>query len=279
MTAWHAPPEALAQFARTPELVDEVMASSIEQHLVACADCRAAVAGAADPTILTRTWNEVLDVIDQPHLTHAERVLDRLGMPTHYARLVGATPSLRLAWLATTVLLAAAAALVARDTGSDTPYLIIAPLVPLGSVLLAFLPTEQPGGEAGVATPMNGLPLLLHRVVAVLVPTFAILVIAGFAQPDPTAGGFRWVLPGLALALGSLALSTVMRATTAAAALAMAWVMLVLLVSALDGRSIAVADSVTFSIIGQASAAALAVTASAWLYVRRDAFSTLEVTW
>lgn len=278
-STWHAPPDALARFARSPEAIDDVTASSIEEHLIHCASCRAGVAGAADTLELGRSWNEVADAVDRPRITVIERLLVRLGMPDDMARIVGATPGLRLAWLATTVLLAAAAIATARDTGSDTAFLVLAPLVPLGSVALAFLPTEEPGGEVAPATPLFGVSLMLRRSLAILAPTFAILAIAGLAQPDFTAGGGLWVLPGLALALGSLALATYVRATSATVALAVGWVSLLASVSLLDGRRVPIAETVVFGLIGQSAALVLVLVSVGGLYFRRDHFSTMEVIW
>lgn len=279
MTTWHAPSDALVQFARSPEIIEEVTASSIEQHLVACAECRAVVAGATDTALLRRSWAEVVDAIDQPRENLLERLLVRLGMPSDMARVVGATPGLRLAWLAAAALLAAAAIATSRDAGSDTAFLILAPLVPLGAVVLTFLPAEEPGGEAATATPLAGAGLVLRRSVAVLAPTFAILVLAGLAQPNLTAGGALWVLPGLALALGSMALATYIRVTSATATLAVVWISLVASVSVLDGRRVPIAETMVFGVVGQLTAAALVLVAIGALYLRRDRFSTMEVTW
>lgn len=279
MTTWHAPADTLARFARHPESLDEVTASSVEQHLIGCAACRAAVAGAADPLLLQSSWDEIADVIDRPTHTFAERTLLRLGMSPDLARVVGATPGMRLAWFATTMFLAAVAILAARENGSDAPFLVLAPLVPLGAVLLAFFPTEEPGGEAAAATPMFGAALVMRRVLAVLVPTFAILAVVGLAQPDLAGGGALWVLPGLALVLGSLALATFVRVSIAAGVLAVAWLTVVTSVSVLDGRRVALAHTAVFEAAGQSAALALALLATAALYARRDHFSTMEVTW
>lgn len=279
MTTWHAPPDSLARFARSPESLDEVTASSLEQHLITCGECRAEITRAADPTALDESWHAVADVIDRPHHTFAERALGRLGMPDDLARIVGATPGLRLAWLATTVLLATAAAAMARDTGSVSAFLVLAPLVPLGSVALAFLPTEEPGGEAAAATPLFGPALVVRRSLAVLVPTFVILAVAGLALPELTSGGALWILPGLALTLTSLALATYVRITLAAGALAAGWVTLLTSVSVLDGLAAPVAETAVFGPLGQAIALALVLLAAGGLYRRRDHFSTMEVTW
>lgn len=279
MTTWHAPSDALVQFARSPETIDEVTASSIEQHLVACGDCRTLVASATDSLALRRSWSEVADAIDAPRHTFVERFLVRLGMPSDLARIVGATPGLRLAWLATVALLAAVAIATSRDAGSDTAFLILAPLVPLGTVALTFLPAEEPGGEAATATPAAGASLVLRRSVAVLAPTFAILAVAGLGQPDLTAGGSLWVLPGLALSVGGLALATYLRVTSATATLAVGWVAVVGLASLQNDHQGPIAETAVFGAVGQLTAATLVLVAIGTLHLRRDRFSTMEVTW
>lgn len=279
MTTWHGSHSVLTLFASTPEALDDVTAASVEQHLVACADCRAVVAAAADPILLERSWREVVDVVDRPRPSLVERLLHRLGMPADIARAVGATPALRLAWFATILLLSGAALAISRDTHSTAAFLVLAPIVPIGSVVLAFLPTEEPGGEAATATPRFGAALALRRVVAVLVPTFVILALAGLAAPEHAAGGALWVLPALALTLSCLALGTVVPLPSAAGSLAAGWLAVVASVAALDGRSVALAETSVFAPIAQALFLALALAALFGLYRRRDRFSTMEVVW
>ena len=276
MTTWHAPVDTLVRFARSPEALDDTTASSVEQHLLGCRGCRALVADAADPIELDLSWEQVADAIDRPSAGPAERLLVRVGVAPDVARVVGATPGLRLAWLATTALLAVAAAVVAQGSGTDAPFLVVAPLVPLGSVLLTFLAIDDPAGEAGLATPMHGFGLLMRRTLATLVPTFVILAIASLVQPDLTSGGALWVLPSLALTLGALALATVTRITVATGVLAVTWLNLVLALSLLEGHRVPIADSPLFDTVGQATALALVVVAGAVLLTRRNHFSPLE---
>lgn len=278
MTPWHAPASVLAEFARSPEQLDDVTAASVEQHLIGCAECRAAVADATAPLALEGSWAAVADVIDRPRTTVTEGLLSRLGVPPELSRVVGATPGLRLAWLGTIVLLAAGAVAISRDSGSEGLFLALAPLLPLGSVLLTFLPTDEPGGEAAAATPLYGAGVLIRRTVASLVPTFAILVAASIALPH-LGHGARWLLPGLALALGSLAGSTYTRPIVAIPALGLAWLGLLTLVRVAAGRHVALASTEVFTLPGQATALGLALVAAAIVHHRRDRFSTVEVTW
>lgn len=278
MTTWHAPAATLTEFAGAPEQIDDATASSIEQHLVSCAECRSVVAAASPPMALDASWAAVIDVIDQPRTTLVEHLLVRVGMPPEIARMVGGTPGLRLAWLGTMVLLAVGAVGISRESASEGPFLVLAPLLPLGTVLLTFLPADEPGGEAASATPLYGAGVLIRRTVASLVPTFAVLVAASVALPHVSAGA-RWLIPGLALTLGSLALSTYVRPVVAIPALGVAWLVLLGLARAVEGRHVAVAQTEVFTLPGQGLALALALIAAALIYQRRDHFSTVEVTW
>lgn len=277
-TTWHAPPDTLARFARHPESLDEVTASSVEQHLIGCDECRAAVAGAADRVALQRSWDEVVDIIDRPAHSLTQRMLERFGMPGDLARVIGATPGLRLAWLVTVAVLAIGAVQVARQHDTESFFLVVAPLLPLGSVLVTFLPTEEPGGEAAAATPMYGAALVLRRSVATLAPTFALLAAAGVALPHLNEGA-RWLLPALALSTTAMALATCIRAVVAVAALASTWIILVTAVRMVDGRRVPLVETAVFEPSGQILALAAALLAVAVLYARRDRFSTVEVTW
>ncbi|HET6664139.1 MAG TPA: hypothetical protein VFG94_07770 [Acidimicrobiales bacterium] len=276
--SWHIPPDILARYASRPEAVEEVTASSIEQHLMACAECRLVVAGSADASALETSWSAVADAIDQPRPWFAERVLARLGVPADLSRLVAATPGLRLAWLAAVVVVGTLAVLAAREAGNDAPFLVVAPLVPLGAVALAFLPIAEPAGEAGVAAPMHGAGLALRRTVAVLAPTMVLLAVAGLALPDLAGPGFTWVLPGLGLAVAALALSTFLRVPVAVGTMAVVW-LLALYASRMRSARLPIGEIVVFRPVGQVVSAAVIAAAVLTLIARRDRFDTVEVSW
>jgi hypothetical protein len=125
---------------------------------------------------------------------------------------------------------------------------------------------------------MFGAGVMLRRAAAALVPTFLVLALVGLALPDLTEGA-RWLLPGLALVSGSLALATYVRPVVALATAGTAWIAIVSTVQAWDGRHVAVADTVTFAPVGQLVAVSISIIGAVLLYVRRDDFSTVEVTW
>ena len=108
-TSWHVSPEVLGRYYDDPASVDDVTASSIEAHLVACAMCRAELSGHAPVAWVAASWDDVADQVDRPRRGALEWALDGLGMHSGIARLVTATPALRLAGLLATLLIAAAA--------------------------------------------------------------------------------------------------------------------------------------------------------------------------
>jgi hypothetical protein len=274
-TTWHAPSRVLERFAADPAALDDVTAASVEAHLVACAECRQKVA-AAVPALVDESWAAIVDVIDRPHPNLAERVLERLGLPSTTARLLGPTLPLRAAGLVATLVVAAGAATLSRTTGADGPFLVIAPLAPLATIAAAFAPVADPGGEAGAATPMYGARLAVRRAVAVLSVTFVALGAASLALPNLSSSAAAWVLPGLALTLTALALSTWIRLELAVWWLGTTWLGVVVLLRWGQGWGTAIDAVPLFDPIGQAAAAVVAAAAVSVLVSRRDRLALLD---
>ena len=275
-TDWHAPPDLLARFADDPRAIDDMTASSIEAHLVTCAECRRVLTSATDPAVATTSWGAVADRIDQPRTTLAERLLRRLGVGGGIARILAATPALRAAGLLSIVVLAAGAALLSRGADTAGPFLVLAPLAPLAAVAVAFAPVSDPAGEAGVATALHGFGLVVRRAAVVLGATFTLLGIASLAVPELGSTAAAWVLPSLALSLSAMALSTWTRVEIAAGGLSAAWMVTVWCVRWFDDRQLAYPDTATFHLAGQTISLVIALTAAAVLLVRRDRYATLE---
>ena len=274
---WHAPAGLLARFAAEPHSIDDVTAASLETHLVACPACRAGVASTARLDVAA-SWDAVADRIDRPRASLAERLLERLGVGGGLARLVSATPALRLAGLALIAGLAAAAVLLAREADAGGPFLVLAPLVPLATVAATFAPAADPAGEAGVATPVHGAGLALRRASVVLGTTFVLLGLASVGVPGLGLESAAWVLPALALALGSLALGTWWRVEHCVAGLAVFWLATIASLRLVEGRHFALGESAAFSASGQFTAVAVAFLAAAILTARSDRFATLEAS-
>ena len=170
---------------------------------------------AAAPALAATSWAAIADRIDRPRPTLLERFLRRLGIGSGTGRLLAATPALQLAGLAAVAAVALAAGMLSRTVGANGLFLVLAPLVPLAAVAASFAPAADPAGEAGVGTPLHGAGLVLRRAGAVLAVTFGLLGVAALALPDLGPAAAAWVLPALALTLGSLALGTWLRVEVA----------------------------------------------------------------
>lgn len=232
-TDWHVPDDVLTAWARDPARVDEVTAASTEAHLLGCAGCRAAVAAATPPSLLAASWAEVVDRVDAPGRSPVERGLTALGLSPTSARVVAATPALTLAWLAAVAVVTAIAVVLASQRDAATAFVVVAPLLPVGSVAVAFAAGSDPAGETGLATPLAGTGLLLRRAVSVVVASLVCLAVGAASLAAVGTTAIAWVLPALGLTTGALALSTWRPVEQAAAAVAAAWLVAVSLAAAL----------------------------------------------
>jgi len=266
---WHADTELIVAYASGD--VDDAHAPSLEAHLLACPSCRARCGAVASSERLDASWLEIVDRIDRPRLRMLERLLVRIGVTEHTARLIGATPSLQLSWLLSVAgaLAFAVLAAYARVAGGEDllPFLLIAPLVPLAGVAAAFGPGIDPTFEMGLAAPMRGVRLLLARTTAVLSASILLAGVASLLLPGLSWMSMAWLVPSLALTAGSLALATVVHPLRAAGALAFAWVAGVLTV-----ESSAQAALVSFGARAQIAFAGIALVAAAVVAWRRETF-------
>jgi len=155
-----------------------------------------------------------------------ERSLRWIGVPEHLARLLSATPSLRLSWMASvaSILTLATAAARAHPDGSGTTFLVLAPLLPLAGVALAYGPASDPSFDIARAAPLSSFRLMLLRATAVLLGTTGIALVAGAFLPGSGWQAAAWILPSLAVTLSGLLLGTFIDGVAAAGTVAFAWV-------------------------------------------------------
>jgi hypothetical protein len=227
-TTWHADEAALAAYANGT--LDDVRSVSLEAHLLGCDHCRESLAPFVPAGPLDGTWDAIEIALDAPKPGVVERTLVRIGVRSHVARLLAATPSLRLSWfLAEGIALVTAAAAASRS--SDTAlagttlfaFLVLAALAPLVGVGAAFGPGVDPTYEIGVAAPMRSDRLLFVRATAVLVTSIAIAGAASLVSIDLDVSAALWLLPALGLTLGTLAVATWWRPLAACASVGVAW--------------------------------------------------------
>ncbi|WP_043624019.1 zf-HC2 domain-containing protein [Nonomuraea candida] len=224
MTDWHVRDDLRERYLAGT--LPAAAAMSVEAHLERCAACRAAVP--YEPEWLEASWRRLESRLAGPRPSLAERVLRHGGMPEHLARLVAVTPTLSRAWLVAVVAALAVAVLVARQGPELLPvFLIVAPVLPLSGIALAYGPRVDPAHELMAATPLAGPRLLLTRAVAVLAVATALAALAAPLLPAPPGLSAAWLLPSLAAAAGCLALSNRLPVPIAALAVGGSWLAIV----------------------------------------------------
>jgi len=224
MTTWHADDALLARYVRGD--AGPLLGTSLEQHLLACSDCRARIAAHVEAPPLEAVWVRVRERAEAPRPSLLERALARLGLSESDALLVTRAPSLRASWLfgnAATVAFAALGAAWGGTLGLAF-FLLVAPLVPVAGVAFAYGPDIDPAYEAGLAAPYPATRLLFLRTAAVLATSLPLTVVAGLFVPTPSGTPVSWLLPALALTATVLAASTWVRPGVVAVALAVGWV-------------------------------------------------------
>lgn len=264
-TEWHLPEAELRRYGERT-LAPPVLWST-EAHLAACAECRERLAG-LDPRAADAGWARLDAELDAPVPGLVERLLVRAGVADHTARLLAATPVLRLSWLSAVVSTLAFAAVFAH-LAHPVVFLATAPLLPLAGVALSFGPRVDPTYELSVVAPMHTFRLLLLRSAAVLAVTTVLSAAATLALPDYGLAALGWFLPALALTLASLALTPRLGPVPAAATVALSWITLV--TSTLD---VGPGGPAAFVPVGQFAAAVAGVLAAVALARVRRAFET-----
>jgi hypothetical protein len=267
--AWHADGELLAAYH--DQQLDAAARWSVEAHLTSCAACRRQAGALVDPARLRRLREALIDAVDLPRAGVAERLLVRLGVAGHTARLLAATPALRGSWLLAVAVALGFAVLAAwTHSGQDAnlAFLCVAPLLPLAGIAAAYGPGVDPTYEIGLAAPLRSFRLLL-RAAAVLGTATLLAAAASLALPQfgPRAAG--WLLPSLGLTASSLALATTVEPLRAIGITAGAWVIAVAVTVLPPAPS-----SVLFALAGQVGFAALALLAAAVLLLRRGHFES-----
>ncbi len=266
---WHPSPEQLQAYSRG---LPTSQAWSIETHVAGCDACRRTAL--ADRSRLDEIWRSTLDDIDTPRRHPIERLLVAIGVPEHLARLLGATPSLTVPWLvAVTAVLGFALAIAWNTDPGPTGarpdlflFLLLAPVVPVAGVAVAFGPVGDPAHEVAVASPFHGFRLLLIRTVAVVTASMSLALVMALLLPDAGLMTAAWILPALALAATTLAMSTFVSPLIAAAGSVLVWV------AGIGAIELGPNTLIEFGWTGQLVFAALLVAAVVVLAARRDTF-------
>lgn len=220
---WHVDDQALRTYAGGA--LDFAAEASVEAHLLACAACRGLVHAGTDRARLDGVWAEVVDQLDAPKRTLLERWLLRVGVSESTARLLGATPSLRTAWLGSVTIALFFAVVAAHSSPSGMLlFLLLAPVLPVAGVAAAYGRHADPAYDVALAAPYSSFRLLLVRTAAVLATTTVLAAALAVLLPADARLAAGWLLPALALTAATLGLSTRLDLAWSALAVTLLWV-------------------------------------------------------
>ncbi|MER5373999.1 zf-HC2 domain-containing protein [Streptomyces sp. NPDC002553] len=262
---WHVAEDDIRAYA-TGELAPPLLWSA-DTHLAGCGECRSRLRAAVDPVALDAGWERLDAELDAPRPGLFERLLMRLGVADHTARLLSATPVLRRSWLLAVTSLLVITVLAVHTVDRPALFLALAPLLPLAGVALSYGPGLDPTFEMAVVAPMHGFRLLMIRTVAVLTTGLAFNGLATLALPGYGLLALTWLLPALALTATGLALTPRLGPVLAPALVAGSWVTLLVVAEQYSRGTLA-----PFTVYGQSAAAAVAVLAGLLLHQSRDRF-------
>lgn len=227
-----------------------------------------------DPNRIDANWRAIRIELDAPRPTRLERLLRLVRLPVPAVRMVAATPALRRSWYLSIVAVVLVGLSIAdpTDDASLLALLIMAPLLPVLGVALAYGSAADPSHEIQLATPTHGLRLVATRAAVVLVVSMAIVVVLSLLSEAARPQAAVWLLPAVAVTTASLAAMTVRPPRQATMIVALAWLVIVLVVRAAATNPLA-----AFAPAGQVVAVAVAAAAAIVTYVRRDRFERLEL--
>ncbi len=228
MTTWHVSEVVLRRWIDGLAALPD--STSVEQHLLVCGQCRdrVRVARRDEPAApvpnLDLVWDRIRDAVELPRASWWERLLRRIGLPAHDARLVAAAPAFRGSWVMGVLIVLGFAELAAQlgHTRGELFYLAVAPLLPCLAVAVSYDPDVEPALEQELATPYSAVRLVVLRTIAVLAVSVPAVVLLNLIFPAHAP--FLWLLPAAGFVTAVLALSTWMNPLTAAVAISVVWI-------------------------------------------------------
>lgn len=228
---WHAGDRELREYAagRTPFAVT----MSLETHLLGCTDCQRRVSAVVDPAPLAAVWDRVADTLQAPSPTVLERLARRIGLPERDALLLAGAPAVRGAWLLSVMLCVLFALTAGLEDAArlSLAALLLAPLLPVAAVVLAYGQDTDPMWETALAAPYPVFKLLLVRVLVVAGSAVPVTGVTALLFADRRWFAVAWLVPALACAALTLALSTWVGVTKAAVAVTATWALTAVLVA------------------------------------------------
>jgi hypothetical protein len=187
--------------------------------------------------------------------------------------MIVATPALRRSWYLSVLAVVLVGLGGADPESRDSLFalLVLAPMLPVLGVALAYGSAADPSHEIQLATPTHGLRLVAIRSVTVLVVSIAIVAPMAALSEAARPMAAAWLLPALAVTGASLAVMTFLPPRRATAAGAVGW-----FAATVIARVAADDPLAAFTTIGQLVAIGVTIAAVAIVIVRRSSFENLE---
>jgi hypothetical protein len=219
---WHVDPEALQGWV--DGVAGPLASVSVEQHVQHCGHCQAAVTELL-PATLRSSWDDVLAAVEVPRPGWVQRFLLRLGLSHSDSLIVASGPTLRVPWILGTigVLFFVLVATVYADVNAPGLFLLVAPLIPLAGVAVAYGPASDPSYEAVLTSPYPMVRLALLRTVSVLTTSVPLVIGAGLLLPTSTLVAVAWLLPAAGFIAVVLTASNWVEPSYAAVAVGVSW--------------------------------------------------------
>ena len=192
--SWHVDPEALQGWV--DGVAGPLTSVSVEQHVQHCAHCQAAVTDLL-PDTLRSSWDDVLTAVEVPHPGWVQRILLRLGLSHSDSLIIASGPTVRVPWILGTigVLCFVLLATIYADINAPGLFLLVAPLIPVAGVAVAYGPASDPSFEAVLTSPYPMVRLALLRTVSVLTTSVPLVIGAGLLLPTSALVAVAWLLP------------------------------------------------------------------------------------
>ena len=255
---WHVRPEVWERYVAGA--LDFPAQSAVDTHVQRCARCQRAAVTHAEAPVLDRAWQNVSLEVARPRPSAVWRWLLRAGVPDSDVAVLRASSGLYRPWVVSILAALVCAFLTGSTAQQDRVFVLLAPLIPVLAVALAYDATD-PMRELETSTPFSKLRMALLRTSAALAVALPVTTGMGLLVPGLRGVAFVWLLPGLCLAVAMLLLLTWWTAWVAAGVVASGWVAAGVLLT--DARSAGVVDSagaqLAFAVIALALALLLLV--------------------
>jgi hypothetical protein len=185
-----------------------------------------------------------------------------MGLSEADAALLQAARSLDGSWTIATLAVVAFAALAAIDGGAAgrALYLLIAPLLPVAGVVVAFSSSDSLA-DLVATTPYSKARLALLRTAAVCAASVPLVIAFGAAVPPIGWLAVGWLMPALALTTLTLAAMTWISPAAAGSAAGALWLLIVAAAFAADdvGAAVASGPVLGYALVSSLAAACLTV--------------------